>query len=49
MESRLNKMYEEHRGKLRERRRQDVKDQVRTVKYIPIATKETVNLKQLRY
>lgn len=45
----MNKMYEEHRGKLRERRRQDVKDQVRTVKYIPIATKETVNLKQLRY
>ena len=30
----MNKMYEEHRGKLRERRRQDVKDQVRTVKYI---------------
>jgi len=27
MESRLNKMYEEHRGKLRERRRQDVRDQ----------------------
>jgi len=27
MENRLNKMYEEHRGKLRERRRQDVRDQ----------------------
>ena len=27
LESRLNKMYEETRGKLRERRRQDVRDQ----------------------
>jgi len=27
LESRLNKMHEEHRGKLRERRRQDVRDQ----------------------
>ena len=27
LEGRLNKMYEESRGKLRERRRQDVRDQ----------------------